>query len=122
MPLNARECRIAVEVAPKKPGIPADIVEAIDELLRPDWQQHELWSNDKDDDIGRHYVCTDMEHSIRREIIQQYQLAGWEVNVCGAHNTSAYTDPNSPSGKFRSLRFTPRYLREKLVSQMFPGR
>lgn len=111
MPIKTSEVQLVPETAPKLPVVPAYVYSEVDQLLKPDWNTYEL--DDSEDESGRSYNVSDLTSEQQMLLITEYREAGWSVQIHGAHNTSAYTDPNSPAGKYRGLRFIPKNLQRK---------
>lgn len=110
-PINASEIKLVPKTPPTSPAVPAYVYDEIDSLLRPDWDTYEL--DDSEDEAGRSYSVTDLTSEQQMLLITEYRKTGWTVHLHGAHHTSAYTDPNSPAGKYRGLRFIPKNLQKK---------
>jgi hypothetical protein len=104
VPLNAREVRTQDAPAPNA-GIPKDIIDAIDALLRPDWADYEVLSLHGPPTVGRRFALPPGQEQWVGLLAREYRAAGWDV--------MRVTD---------TLIFSPRYLRERLINQTFPGR
>lgn len=108
MPIRAADVSLVKPPVPEEWIVPQEIFDEIDEILRPDWCDHELVDGDSDHDVaGRFWAApTKYTYAQRSKIRSAYQAAGWQV-----------FDGQFPGQDYYSLQFIPISLREQVLAK-----